>query len=888
MARCSTIATLFLWTTAQAGETLYNGIELPDRWPPDRKIFPSNDPTPPYLKAPPRVIPIDVGRQLFVDDFLIESTNMTRTHHRPVFHPANPILSPKRDYEREGYGPVAAPFSGGVWFDPRDKLFKMWYMGGYTRHLCLATSRDGIQWTRPALDVVKGTNIVIPRGAPESNSVLLDLNEPNAAKRFKYVYFQAGGTPAWAMNYRHSPDGVHWSEHQWRSGQCGDRTGVFFNPFRKKFVFLIRAKANQSGRAKRYWETSDLNDAASVKWPGEGSATALTPLWVRSALGRDFTRPEISDMPQLYHLDAMPYESLIVGLFSIHRGTFSVRSDGRAVQPGRPKCNELMVGYTRDGFHWHRPQTETFLGVSERRGSWRWGNLQSVGSLGLVVGDRIYFYVSGRKGDPQLTNATEWIHDANVATGLAVMRRDGFASMDAGKESKTLTTRPLTFRGRRLFVNVDAPRGEFTAEVLDTSGEVIAEYSRENCESVKANSTIQSVSWRGVNDLSKLAGREIRFRFHLTNGRLYSFWVANDANGASNGYVLGGGPGFTAHADTVGKAAYRGNRAPFARAGDDQTVRDTDCDGMQMVALNADASRGAAIISFTWRIEEQRIAEGKQENVNLPVGEHTVTLEVRDKNGAVGLDSVLIKVKPRVAPVPTRDGLVMWLKADAIRGVSDGGKVAKWDDSSPSRLFSQQQDAAKQPVWVERGIGGQPAVRFDGKDDALMVDHCRGLLYAYGNSTLFAVARTDKGGAIISHGHTNLAVADGKGAGRLTYSSSYHDYGADEHIWPSVRSTKSGSVPYGKPTLLAMRRSSPNKGGTELSINGKRDDDGAPIAYHTMNSANGYIGAGYLGKRNYWKGEIAEIILYGRDLTDTERKAVEGYLQRKYQLDQGN
>ena len=99
---------------------------------------------------------------------------------------------------------------------------------------------------------------------------------------------------------------------------------------------LIRATANRSGRAKRYWETSDLDDASSVQWPGDGKATSLAPLWVRSALGRDFTRPEISDMPQLYHLDAMAYESVIVGLFAIHRGRFAMSSDGRPVEPGRP------------------------------------------------------------------------------------------------------------------------------------------------------------------------------------------------------------------------------------------------------------------------------------------------------------------------------------------------------------------------------------------------------------------------------------------------------------------------------------------------------------------------------------------------------------------------
>jgi len=176
-----------------AGETLHNGIELPDAWPPNQQTFPSTERLPPYLTQPPDVIPIDVGRQLFIDDFLIESTNLVRSHHRPVYHPQNPVLSAARKHEMEGYGPFAAPFSGGVWFDPSDRLFKMWYMGGYTKHLCLATSTDGVRWERPKLDVTPGTNIVIPRGAPESNSLLMDLDDPNPQRRFKYFYFQAGG-----------------------------------------------------------------------------------------------------------------------------------------------------------------------------------------------------------------------------------------------------------------------------------------------------------------------------------------------------------------------------------------------------------------------------------------------------------------------------------------------------------------------------------------------------------------------------------------------------------------------------------------------------------------------------------------------------------------------
>ncbi|HEX7282747.1 MAG TPA: hypothetical protein VF239_11870, partial [Vicinamibacterales bacterium] len=55
-----------------ARETLYNGIVLPQPWPPRRQQLSPTAVRPPYLSSPPGVISIDVGRQLFVDDFLIE------------------------------------------------------------------------------------------------------------------------------------------------------------------------------------------------------------------------------------------------------------------------------------------------------------------------------------------------------------------------------------------------------------------------------------------------------------------------------------------------------------------------------------------------------------------------------------------------------------------------------------------------------------------------------------------------------------------------------------------------------------------------------------------------------------------------------------------------
>ncbi len=42
-------------------ETLDNGIELPRVWPPRLSALPDALPTPPYLLAPPAVLPIDLG-----------------------------------------------------------------------------------------------------------------------------------------------------------------------------------------------------------------------------------------------------------------------------------------------------------------------------------------------------------------------------------------------------------------------------------------------------------------------------------------------------------------------------------------------------------------------------------------------------------------------------------------------------------------------------------------------------------------------------------------------------------------------------------------------------------------------------------------------------------
>ncbi len=531
-----------LVAAASDAEVLYNGIRLGSPWPP-RLRYPSEHPIrPPYLSDPPAVIPIDVGRQLFVDDFLIEETTLARTFHHATYHPANPILRPETAWElrddvaeRTGVppNPSAMVFSDGVFFDPRDRVFKMWYMGGYGMYTCLALSDDGIAWRRPQFDVVPETNIV-HGGARDSSTVWLDLFDPDPAARYKMsVWYDH------ALTLRVSPDGVHWTDIG-RTGRTGDRSTFFHNPFRQVWAFSLRADqftTQVSGRYRRYWEAPTF--ASAIDWDHVDPVA-----WVK-ADSADAARPEATTAAELYTLDCVAYESIVLGLFSVWRGEWDTRE----------KINEVALGFSRDGFHWDRPDRRSFLPVSEEHGSWNWANIQSAGGGCLVVGDRLHFYVSGRQGRPG-TN------DPGIcSTGLATLRRDGFASMDwlpgempvrrlagAPDAPGVLTTRPVRFEGSHMFVNADVGGGELRVEVLDRQGRLMPAYSRDACKPITEDGTRLPVQWASAS-IGELAGTDVRFRFSMTRGRLYAFWVSPWPSGESRGYPAAGGPEFSGPID---------------------------------------------------------------------------------------------------------------------------------------------------------------------------------------------------------------------------------------------------------------------------------------------------------------------------------------------------
>jgi hypothetical protein len=508
------------------GELLHNGIRLPRIWPPPLRSFPRVPTPPPYLRDPPAVIPIDIGRQLFVDDFLIETTTLGRTFHHATYYSGNPLLRPltpwenldsRADRTQTRSSPSAMVFSDGVFYDPQDRLYKLWYMGGYNEATCCVVSSDGLEWTRPAFDVKPGTNIVLSGIYRDSSTIWLDHDDPDPARRFKMAMYYDKSLQLYA-----SPDGVHW-HHKGESGVTGDRTTMFYNAFRRKWVFSIRDEDATLGRARRYWETDDF--FAGATWR-EGEP----PCWV-AADAADLKRPDYQITPQLYNLDAVAYESLTLGLFTMWRGEL----------PDREKPNDICVGFSRDGFYWSRPDRQPLIPVSERVGDWNWANVQSAGGCCLVVGDTLRFYVSGRSGVPGTS-----IPGA-CCTGLATLRRDGFASMDG---PGVLLTRPIQFSGAHLFVNAELGGGELRIGVEDEHARPLSGLSSADCVPLHGDGTALRVRWKDDVTVARVAGRPVRLRCQMTGGRLFAFWVARAESGASNGFVAAGGPGFTGARDT--------------------------------------------------------------------------------------------------------------------------------------------------------------------------------------------------------------------------------------------------------------------------------------------------------------------------------------------------
>lgn len=160
---------------------------------------------------------------------------------------------------------------------------------------------------------------------------------------------------------------------------------MFYNPFRKKWVYSIRSM--WSARSRQYHECDDL--FAGADWDPKKA-----PEWL-AADKLDLPDPYIRMEPQLYNVDAVGYESVMLGMFQIFYGPENNFCGDRGI----PKNTGLIPMYSRDGYNFSRPSRRTFIGSSMYRGAWDRGYVQSVGGVTIIHGDELWIYYIAFAGD---------------------------------------------------------------------------------------------------------------------------------------------------------------------------------------------------------------------------------------------------------------------------------------------------------------------------------------------------------------------------------------------------------------------------------------------------------------------------------------------------------
>ena len=458
--------------------------------------------------------PIQVGddRQLFVDDYLIDSMNSVELRlHTPL--PAGTALE------------LGEPWEGNtcdyhtVFKD--DDVYRMYYRGssheGYVidtllepeetsvplhpELMCYAESRDGITWTKPDLGLIefegsKKNNIVWLDEANETGDMnpFVDGNpEAKADERYKAIVWKRNNVFAVV-----SPDAVTWrlmqEEPILTEGPFDSQNVPFWDPWRNEYVIFTRGVI------------------------GEGSSFKGGYRWIRRATSKDFL-----NWSPLESIDTgdTPYEHFYTnGTTPYYRAPGVYLSFPRRFLPDRrpredspwPGTSDSVFMSSRDGLQWDRTFMESFIrpGTSPRG----WTSRNNLLSSGIVeTGENeLSMYVLRHRDFPS-------VHFERVT-----IRKDGFVSAAAGFSSGELITRPLVFKGGELELNYStSAAGAIKVEIQDEKGKPIPGYVLEDYPEMFGDEIAGTARWSGGTGVGSLTGKTVRLRFWLKDADLFAF-----------------------------------------------------------------------------------------------------------------------------------------------------------------------------------------------------------------------------------------------------------------------------------------------------------------------------------------------------------------------------
>jgi hypothetical protein len=248
-------------------------------------------------------------------------------------------------------------------------------------------------------------------------------------------------------------------------------------------------------------------------------------------------------------------------------------------------------------------------------------------------------------------------------------------------------------------------------------------------------------------------------------------------------------------------------------------------------------------------------------NLNIPVGGEAIIQKFYS-----GKISLYKKFAPNAL-----QGLALWLKADA--GVTlSGSNVTAWTDQSGN---GKNATAIEPPTYQTNSINGKPALVF--ANNAYLTT--ANIFNGSNARTIIAAYYIDSGQ------YSNVVIGqsneDNTDTGTYFLLQSRIDLNSSPYL-AGYGDDVSGPAYVNQRLLLGMA----DYDGTTARLfkNGTQANSEAK-SYNTHNG-NFYIGAfneaGNIMER--FGGKIAEIIVYNRILTTTERQQVEAYLNEKYAI----
>ena len=271
-----------------------------------------------------------------------------------------------------------------------------------------------------------------------------------------------------------------------------------------------------------------------------------------------------------------------------------------------------------------------------------------------------------------------------------------------------------------------------------------------------------------------------------------------------------------------------------------------------------------------------------------------ITQKLRDRRGRLSAHVDRLADRLAAAGEPPSSGRVLWLKADdgpqadGGQTAASGSRVARWLDKSGGGRHAVQAAASQQPTLVDDGISGLPAVRFDGLDDWLT--NATDNLTASGQPrTVLAVGRVAKegrGGAVMCFRRTTAGGGTVFAAQHINLTGVYYVYsdgvnGAGNSTLPIDR-FRSLHEPF---VTTFVSRGADQK--LLVSVNGQDQPVSQPGAIGPDSGATGFT----IGSREdippgsqCWAGDLAEILVYDRELSADELREGGAYLATKYAL----